>query len=39
MLVELSRDGDWVNITLEGTINAWIHASLVSAEPQAEKSP
>ena len=40
-LVELSRDGDWVNITLEGTIakTAWIHASLVSAEPQAEKSP
>ncbi len=38
-LVELSRDGDWVNITLEGTMNAWIHASLVSAEPQAEKSP
>ncbi len=38
-LVELSRDGDWVNIALEETINAWIHASLVSAEPQAEKSP
>ncbi|MFQ5756551.1 MAG: SH3 domain-containing protein [Acidiferrobacterales bacterium] len=40
-LVELSREGDWVNIALEETIakTAWIHASLVSAEPQAEKSP
>jgi len=40
-LTELSREGDWVKIALKARDDkvAWIHSSLVSAEPQAEKSP